>query len=284
MKVPGSSSSTLLAADRRLRPPRPESAGATARGRGGGDRLHRHETDVVAVAGVARAGIAEADEEQHGFSGVAAVLDRTPRRRQPVLSAPVTSSRAWPAQRRRRAQHAGSRRSTRRSAGRGTRRGSGTFGAGRGTGSSGSGSGSSGSSSGFGGGLDFFGVAGRRHDGDQRHVGRARSRVTFGGSVTSLRCFEWLMSRLGDVDVDRFRNVVGRAHHLDGMGDDVDRAAALDAGRLLGVEHVHRDVARGWWRLPTTRRKSTCIGRSLTGSSWKSRGITRCFAPSTSIS
>ena len=36
--------------------------------------------------------------------------------------------------------------------------------------------------------------------------------------------------------------VVGRAHHLDRVGDDVDRAAALDAGRLVGIEHVHRDV------------------------------------------
>ena len=34
------------------------------------DRLHRHEADIVAVAGVARAGIAEADEEQHGVAAV----------------------------------------------------------------------------------------------------------------------------------------------------------------------------------------------------------------------
>jgi hypothetical protein len=40
--------------------------------------LHRHETDIVAVADVARAGIAEADEEQHDVSGVAAALNRTP--------------------------------------------------------------------------------------------------------------------------------------------------------------------------------------------------------------
>ena len=33
------------------------------------DRLHRHETDIVAVADIARAGIAEADEKQHGVGG-----------------------------------------------------------------------------------------------------------------------------------------------------------------------------------------------------------------------
>jgi hypothetical protein len=33
------------------------------------DRLHRHETNIVAVAGVVGAGIAEADEKQHGVNG-----------------------------------------------------------------------------------------------------------------------------------------------------------------------------------------------------------------------
>ncbi len=35
---------------------------------GAGDRVDRHEADIVAVAGVARAGIAEADEETHGLT------------------------------------------------------------------------------------------------------------------------------------------------------------------------------------------------------------------------
>ena len=47
-----------------------------------GNRLHRHETDIVAVFGVACAGIAEADEEQHGFNGRAAALSRKRKRRQ----------------------------------------------------------------------------------------------------------------------------------------------------------------------------------------------------------
>jgi hypothetical protein len=35
------------------------------------DRLHRHETDIMPVADVAFARIAEADEKQHGITGVA---------------------------------------------------------------------------------------------------------------------------------------------------------------------------------------------------------------------
>ena len=33
------------------------------------DCLHRHEPDVMAVAGVLGTGIAEADEKQHGVNG-----------------------------------------------------------------------------------------------------------------------------------------------------------------------------------------------------------------------
>jgi hypothetical protein len=46
------------------------------------DRLHGHETDIVAVVDVARAGIAEADEEQQGFNGRAAALSRKRKCRQ----------------------------------------------------------------------------------------------------------------------------------------------------------------------------------------------------------
>src|SRR6185503_6855500 len=133
---------------------------------------------------------------------------------------------------------AGSRRSTGGGAGRGTRSGSGAFGAGRGGGGSRSGGGGG---RGFGGGLHFFGVAGRRHHGHQRHVGapddayiRWQRHVAQMLGVVDVDA--------GDVDVDRLRNVVGRANHLDVMRHDVDRAAALDAGRLLDIEHVHRDV------------------------------------------
>src|SRR5829696_9016571 len=55
------------------------------------------------------------------------------------------------------------------------------------------------------------------------------------------------MQRVGDleaghVDVDRGRNRLGRAAHLDRVRHDVDGAAALDARRLVGVDDVDRDL------------------------------------------
>ena len=111
-----------------------------------GDRFHRHEADVVAVAGVARARISEPDEETHGCTSRRALLLLR------LLSAGRRSSRAAAAAP---AAGAAPRRRSRSACGR-----------------SGSGGGRSGSS-GFGGGLQFFRVARRRHDGDQRRVGVA---------------------------------------------------------------------------------------------------------------
>ena len=55
----------LFAADRRLAGVSLETA-APGRGvAGAGDRRHGHEADIVAVAGIALAGIAEACEDQH---------------------------------------------------------------------------------------------------------------------------------------------------------------------------------------------------------------------------
>ena len=59
------------------------------------------------------------------------------------------------------------------------------------------------------------------------------------GSVNLVQMLGMADVELADVDVDRFRNGVGRAHHLDGVGDDIDRAAALDAGRSVGAHDVH---------------------------------------------
>src|SRR5262245_48218424 len=86
--------------------------------------------------------------------------------------------------------------------------------------------GGGGSGSGFGGRLHLFRIARRRHDGHQRlvepagqaHVRRQRDLIEM------LRIVD-LEAR--DVDVDRFRDVLGRANHLDGVGDDIDRAAAF---------------------------------------------------------
>ena len=44
----------------------------------------------------------------------------------------------------------------------------------------------------------------------------------------------------GDVDLDELRNVVDRDLQVDGVGHDVDRAAALDAGRLFSAVDVQR--------------------------------------------
>src|SRR5215467_11694393 len=45
-----------------------------------------------------------------------------------------------------------------------------------------------------------------------------------------------------DVDVDRFRDRLGRAHHLDMVSDDVDGATTLHAGRLVDILHVYRNA------------------------------------------
>ncbi len=77
MYVPGSSSSTLLAADRAfgrhaLKAPAPGRDVVPL-----GDRLDHHEADIVAVAGIARTGITEADEEQHGMASLAVMPRKT---------------------------------------------------------------------------------------------------------------------------------------------------------------------------------------------------------------
>ena len=46
----------------------------------------------------------------------------------------------------------------------------------------------------------------------------------------------------GEVTDDRLRNRIGRHQHLDGMAHDVQGAAALDAGRLVEVDEVNRDL------------------------------------------
>src|SRR6476646_9527347 len=43
---------------------------------------------------------------------------------------------------------------------------------------------------------------------------------------------------LADIGLDKLRNVVDRTHEIDGVGDDIDGAAALDAGRRIRVADV----------------------------------------------
>ncbi len=45
-----------------------------------------------------------------------------------------------------------------------------------------------------------------------------------------------------DIDLDAGRDSVGAAPHLDRMGHDRHRAAALDARRLFGVAHHDRNI------------------------------------------
>ena len=120
-----------------------------------GDRLDHHESDVVAVARVLGARIAEPDEQQHGSGTAGERPGHAPHGRDRALRA-----RALLLFRRR----SGGRSSSTRSAG-----GSATFGRRR-TGSGSSSGCSSSGGSGFGRRLHFFGVARRRHDGDQRDV------------------------------------------------------------------------------------------------------------------
>src|SRR5580658_4562703 len=47
---------------------------------------------------------------------------------------------------------------------------------------------------------------------------------------------------LADIDVDAGWNGVGAAAHLNGVSDDADRTAAFDAGRLVGVSDMDRNV------------------------------------------
>src|SRR5581483_1941283 len=126
-----------------------------------------HETDVVAVAGVLRAGIAEADEEQHG-----AALSKM---RTPGTAAPEGAALLLFALGRRGGGSgccARGGRGTGSGAGGGAWRctGRGAFGAGHGARFGGGSGRSGGSGGGLGGGPHFFGVARRRHHGDQRHV------------------------------------------------------------------------------------------------------------------
>ena len=210
MNVPGSSNST------RSDPIGPSQATPWKRRRHG-PMLWRlaiacgHEADIVAVADMARTRIAEPDEEQHGKvlscrGNSAACPTRSDARRPGTVATSVPgkipdrrrSACAAPRRERDGCEFTSSPRPERRhpppgSASRrsGTGRGAGrgTFGRG-GAGFRSSSSSSSSSSRRFRRRLHFFGVARRRHDGDQRLVHLPPTTRTFGGSVMSLMCLE----------------------------------------------------------------------------------------------
>ncbi len=62
------------------------------------------------------------------------------------------------------------------------------------------------------------------------------------GSLTDEMWMESPMSVPVEVHGDEFRDRIGRAVELDLVAHDVQHAAALDAGRLVLVDEMHRDV------------------------------------------
>ena len=68
------------------------------------------------------------------------------------------------------------------------------------------------------------------------------SDFTPAGSLMSVRCSEWPISRLAGIGLDILRDVVDRALEIERVGDDVDGAAALDAGSRFRVHDVQGHV------------------------------------------
>ena len=85
--------------------------------------------------------------------------------------------------------------------------------------------------------LQLFRVAGRRHDGHQRHV-LARQRLHAGRQLDVGQMQRVADFQRADVGLDELRNVLDRALELDRVGDDVDGAAALHAGRTFRLHDV----------------------------------------------
>ena len=78
-------------------------------------------------------------------------------------------------------------------------------------------------------------------------------------------------------------NAVGRREDLDLVAHDVEHAAYLQPGDASWFLKWTGTSTRMRASLPS-RRKSTWMMKSRTGSNWMSRGMTRTFLPSTSRS
>src|SRR5947207_12629263 len=83
-------------------------------------------------------------------------------------------------------------------------------------------------SGGLGGGLHFFGVARRRHDGDQGQV-NARNRLHAFGEFDVAQMLRIVDLELGDVDLDVIWNLFRLDHDVDLVSYNVDSDSALDA-------------------------------------------------------
>ncbi len=127
-----------------------------------------------------------------------------------------------------------------------------------------------------------FGLGLRRLLGDHRRRrdgGDVKSRSvivgrTPSGSAMWLMCTLSPMSKPLQVDASSRRDRVGRADQLDLAADDVEHAAALEAGRDVLVDE-RTCTSTVIVAPPETRTKSAWIGSSVTGWSWTSRGSTR---------
>ena len=73
---------------------------------------------------------------------------------------------------------------------------------------------------------------------------------TEAGNVMSLRCLEWLISR--PLTSTSIASGIWSAGHTtsSAVGDDIDRAAALHAGRLLDIDDVDRNAHPDGGALP----------------------------------
>ena len=224
MKVCGASSRTRSTPDHAFRDEAGEARAERPEAMRGGDRRERHEADIVTVARVARARIAESRDDEHGAPDSDARRRRTAPSRRSGPGEALTSYFLA-------AGLAGGR-------GRGLR-GSGRALRGRGG----------------------LGVAGRRGGGGAAAAAAAgvSSAMTVGGTMVTtvrsrlgadrlaaLRQLEVRdMHRIveveaGEVDRDRLGDVVRRRHNLDRVEHEIDRAALLDAGRGLAVLDVDR--------------------------------------------
>jgi hypothetical protein len=76
--------------------------------------------------------------------------------------------------------------------------------------------------------LELFRVARRRHDGDERRID-ALDHAQGRGQRDVAQVLRIVDLKARDIDLDRFRNLLRRALHLDRVGLDIDRAAALHA-------------------------------------------------------
>ena len=110
---------------------------------------------------------------------------------------------------------------------------------------------------------------------------KSRSRIV--GRMPSGSVIAGDVQRVGDVEAgeigdDLLRNVVDRRDHRDAVADDVEHAAAADAGRLALVDELHRHLdgdGRAGRRRAGSRRASASRSSGRSGSRAAARAPSR---------